>query len=220
MNKKGFSLIEVMISVAILAAIGLMLNSLLSGTLTSKSRVEKRDELLHAARIGITKITEDLSQAFLASAPLKGKESTYATGLKGNETQVDFSTLSHFHYQKNAKDTDQVTVGYRLESDQDGLSRLYRRQTPRLSDKIDREGVEFSILENVKVFKLSYYDASKEEWVQEWDTESISTQRKLPMAIKIELTLVDVDESGEGQDKEHVFSTVAAIDLYKNEISF
>ncbi len=165
-------------------------------------------------------MTEDLSQAFLASNVLKGAESQYSTGMKGNSTAIDFSTLSHFHYQKDAHDTDQVIVGYRLQSAKSGLAEIFRRETARLAEKIDKGGVEFSILENVKNFKLSYYNESKEEWVEEWDTESVSSLNKLPMAVKIELTVVDVDEVDEKQSKEYVFSTIAAIDLYKNAINF
>jgi len=209
-----------MIAVAILASMGLMINTLLSRTLGGKTRVEKRDEILHAVRIVMTKMTEDFSQAFLANTMLLGKEGSYVTGMKGTDKQVDFSTLSHFHYQKNARDTDQVTVGYRLQEDESNLSKIMRRETARLSDKIDKEGVEFPVLENVKEFKLTYYDPSKEEWVEDWDTASVSHLKKLPMAIKIELTVVDPDEEDERQSKEYAFSTIAAVDLYQNELNF
>ncbi len=221
MNKRGFSLLEIMIAVAILSGMALIINTTMTRSLTGKARVEKRDELLHTVRITLNKMTEDLSQAFLSNSTLKGQNSIYETGMKGTESKIDFSTLGHLHYQKDAKDTDQVTVGYGLAAGESDFQNLTRRESSRLSEKIDEGGREFVLLENVKAFKLSYYDSNKEEWVAEWDTSQVSNLNRLPQVVKIELTVVDrEDEENSETGREYYFSTMAPVDLYQNEISF
>lgn len=221
MNHKGFSLIEIMIAVGLLATMSLMINSIMGRTLSAKSKVERRDDLLHSTRLSLGKMTEDLSQAFLASSTMQGQNASYKTGMKGSESQIDFSTLSHFHYQKNANDTDQVTVGYILKSNELGFYDLIRRETQRLSDKIDEGGDSFVLMENIKEFKLQYYDSQKEEWVKEWDSTQISNLNRLPMVAQIDITVVETEDSeSDVVLREYPFSTKALVDLYKNEINF
>ncbi len=221
MNKKGFSLIEVLIAVGILAGMGLLISVTMSRTLTGKAHVEDRDEVLHSVRLGFSKMTEDLSQAFLANTTLKGKDTTYQTGLKGDETNLDFSTLSHLHFQKNAKDTDQVTVGYHLENNDRGFHDLVRRESSTLSEKIDEGGASYLLIENIKEFKLQYYDNNKEVWQTTWDTTQISNLGHLPQAVKIDLTVVELaDENSHDVVREFQYQTITPVDLYQNEINF
>lgn len=220
MNHKGFTLIEVMISVAIIAGMGLIINATLKSTLDAKNRVERKNELLRGVQVGLAKMSDDLAGAFLANANLKGAETVHETGMKGGEDHLDFSTLGHFHYVENAADTDQVTVGYTLKKEGD-FSGIYRRESQRLSEKIDEGGSSFLLVENVREFKLQYYDSNKEEWVSEWDTSQISVLGRLPRAVKIEIKVAEIDEGEEGAVKgEHYFTTIAPISLYKNEIVF
>ena len=221
MNRRGFTLIEVMISVAIIAGMGLIIQGTLRGALGAKNRVERKNELLRGVQVGISKMTGDLGCAFLANASLKGTETAYETGMKGGEDHLDFSTLGHFHYVENATDTDQVTVGYSLKKEGE-YSSLYRRESQRLSEKIDEGGTSFALIENIREFKLQYYDSSKEEWVSEWDTSQISVLGRLPRAVKIEIKVAELDETEEEPKvvREHSFTTIAPVFFYKNEISF
>lgn len=221
MNQKGFSLIEIMIAVGLLTAMSVMIYTTMSRSLEGKARVEKRDEVLHAVNLGIGKLTTDLSQAFIAYSNLEGQNSAYKTGMKGGEEEVSFSTFSHYHYIKNAKDTDQVTVGYELKKNEEGFYDLMRRESLRLSEEIDEGGAQFPLIENVKEFKLEYYDSNKREWVKEWDTTKVSVLGRLPQAVKISIAVIEPDDEGSLENGlEHNYSTIALVDLYSNEIRF
>ncbi len=212
-NKKGFTLIEIMIGVAILTGMALLINTVMQRTLTAKQKVERRDEVLHSVRLGLAKITEDVSQAFLTIQAMEGTNALYHTGMKGTEDSLDFSTLSHFHYQKNAKDTDQVSVGYVLEKNEEGAQNLMRRESFRLGEKVTEGGRSDLLIENVKSLKFRYYDSGKEEWVEEWNTESVSALNRLPQAVQIDLTVTN-----DGMD--YFYSTTALVDLFENAIIF
>lgn len=221
MNNKGFSLIEIMIGVAILAAMTILIQTTMSRALTAKERAERRDELFHSVRIGLDKLREDLAQAFLANSAFKGTEGKYGTGMVGTDQQLDFSTFSHLHFQKNARDTDAVSVGYSTKNNEAGFLDLYRRESSRLGEKVTEGGVEYALIENVKEFAIEYYDSSKTEWVKEWDSTELSVLNRLPQAVKVELKVVGRSEDEEEEEgKEYFFTTVIPLNLYASEINF
>lgn len=220
MNPKGFSLFEILIAVSILASMALMMQLATTRVLTSKQKVEKRDELLHGASATLSRLTTDLSQAFLLNQRLKGDNNKIETGMKGSGDKIDFTSMGHFHYIKNAKDTDQVSLGYELKRNDRGVYDLFRRESQRLGEKIDEGGRSFLLLQHVKELKFQYYDSLKEDWQNECDTQSLSWQNRLPQAVKIELRLVDFKNDEDEKGREYYFSTVVAIPLYAHEINF
>ena len=220
MNNKGFSLIEIMVGVAILAGMTILIQTTMSLALTAKERAERRDELFHSVRIGLSKLDEDLAQAFLANTAFRGADGKYATAMIGTDQQLDFSTFSHLHFQKNARDTDAVSVGYATKNNEAGLSDLYRRESLRLGEKVTEGGREYLLIENVKEFALEYYDSSKTEWVKEWDSTGLSVLNRLPQAVKVELKVIDRREGEEEEGREYFFSTMIPLNLYASEINF
>jgi type II secretion system protein J len=173
MKQKGFSLLEVLIGVAILTGMSLLLYSSMNRSLSAKAAVDARDEVLQGARVAIARIADDLSQAVLANKAFASADGNFVTGLKGAGDQVDFSALGHFHFLKNARDSDSTNIGYYLKSgSQSGLQTLMRRENATPSDKIDEGGIAYPVIENVKNFGLEYYDAAKAEWVTEWTRRS------------------------------------------------
>ncbi|MDO8519706.1 MAG: type II secretion system protein GspJ [Deltaproteobacteria bacterium] len=216
-GRRGFSLIEVLIGVAIIAGMSLLIQGTVGRVLTAKEKVERRDGAIGGAQIALSKMADDLAMSFLAGTTLKGTNAGYETGMKGGADEINFTSLAHYHYQTDAKDTDQVSIGYALKKGADGEA-LYRRESQRLSDKIDEGGKSYLLLGGVKEFKLEYYDMGKEEWVAEWDTSQVSALGKLPAAVKISLTVVETEEGEEVAT--HPFVTVVTLPLYKNEINF
>ncbi|OGQ07286.1 MAG: hypothetical protein A3G32_04740 [Deltaproteobacteria bacterium RIFCSPLOWO2_12_FULL_40_28] len=220
-NNKGFTLLEVLIGVAILTGMSLLLYTTMGKALDAKERVERQEKILHSIRIGVNKMVEDLSQGFLVATALKGQNMAYETGLKGKENEIYFSTLSHRHFLMNTKDTDQVDVGYLLETSDRSVFKLIRTESNYLMEKVDAKVKGFPLVEQVKEFRLEYYDAQKEEWVPDWDSTGVSQLNRLPRAVKISLKVVEFeDEESEEVVREHFVTTMAEIPLYGTEINF
>ncbi len=222
-HQKGFTLIEVLVGVGILSIMCLLIFSTMNRVLNSKNRVENRDGLLHEVRIGLTKMTEDLSQAFVTNKAMNGPlgKEVFISGMKGGEDHLDFTTMGHFHYLKGTKDTDQAVIGYTLQKNDHGLYDLMRRETGRLSEKLDEGGISFALIEDVKSLKLTYYDSNKKDWVSEWDSNQESVLGRLPMIIKIELTVAELkDDDSHDIAKEYEFMTATNVEMYKNAIEF
>ncbi len=221
MKQKGFTLIEVLIGVTILTGMSMLIYATMNRALMAKVRVEERDQVLQGARVTMTRMVDDLAQAVLANKNFSGAEEKFTTGLKGGADHVDFSSLSHFHYLKDAPDSDAASIGYYLKSEGSGLSTLMRRESYFLGDKIDEGGMAYPVVEHVKTFLLEYYSAAKTDWVPEWDSAQLSSLGKLPMAVRITLVLVRPDEDTSSRDwAEYPFTTIARVELYKGEVSF
>ena len=65
MGKKGFTLLEVLVSIAILAIIMILVQATTSQIFNAKERVEKRDALWQAGRVAMGKLSDDLQLSFL-----------------------------------------------------------------------------------------------------------------------------------------------------------
>jgi general secretion pathway protein J len=220
-NKKGFTLIEIIIAIGILAAMTLTMSQISTSVVESKNRSEKRVETRHATSIALSKLTDDLRMAFIADKTFHGNDSFYLTGFIGDGTSINFSTMSNVHYIKNQNDTDQSHVGYKLKTDDTGNFILIRRQTPYLMEKLEEGGQGFVLMRDIKEITIEYYDSNKKEWKDKWDTESISFAGRLPQMVKVKLTaLGETKMTDEDERKEYHYELVVPVAMYKQKVSF
>lgn len=219
-NNRGFTLLEIMIAVAILTGMSLLITSTMNRVLTAKVAVEGRDEQLHGVRVALSKMVDDISQSVMAGKSFAGIENQYVTGMKGSDVELNFTTLGHYHFLEGVAETDQTVVGYSLKSAERGENSLMRRETGYLSDKIDEGGIAYPLLDNVSKLKFSYYDSNKKEWVNEWDSTQLSVLGRLPFAIKIEMTVLEEKDEDDTKPREYDYSTIALIESYKNVLDF
>lgn len=218
--KAGFTLIEVLIAVAILAGMSLMMSGVMESIFVSKDVATTRSEVNHGVYLAMSKLTDDLSMAFTTDSTFLGGSTTAATlvtGFSGDESKMDFSTMSNQHLIRNHRDIDQVQTGYSLDKKEDGTTSLFRRQTDFLTSSLTAGGRKYELLKNVQEFKLSYYSAAKEEWVAAWDTDSISTSGKLPAQVKVKLTLATTPPEGDAdaEPETNYFELTIPIRMYE-----
>ncbi len=210
-DKEGFTLIEVMIAMAILAVMAVLIYTSMSQTIGSKEDVEKKDELGHSANLALNKMSLDLEMAFLLNGPeFLGSDGKVKTAFIGKEDRMDFATLSHVRYFKDAKETDYAEVGYYIENDKEDSSNklLMRRESKGIDDKPTEGGKSEAMVEGVKELHLEYYDPSKKEWLKNWDSTQLDFSNRLPRAVKIELKVQDPS-----MEEPYDYSTVVGLKL-------
>ncbi len=200
MNRsRGFTLIEVMISVGILGVIMILIWSSTAQTLRSKDRVETRDLVFHQGRVALRKISDDLSMAILAKATGRptGDQGTMKTFLVGEDSStqdsIRFTTLSKIRYFKDGKESDQCKVSYSVRPDPDDpkLMNIVRKEQSWFDDSTEVEGREFVLVKGVQELNIEYYDDRKGEWTRGWDSEKAEWRNRLPRAVKISLVFDD-----------------------------
>ena len=241
-GKGGFTLIEVMIAVAITGVIMTLIWSSSGQSLRAKERVENRDMVFHAGGVALRKLSEDLVMAFVVrtaaaaatSAAQTGEGTTPVEGTaaavpavfktffigkdEGEADSLSFTSLSHLRLFKNAKESDQCKVAYEIvdSSEVPGRKDLVRREDPWLDATAEVKGAPLTLVEGVKSFEVEYYDQRKGEWAKNWNTEQQDWKDRLPLAARVTLTFADPND----EEQTIPMSTAVMIPLARNAIDF
>lgn len=220
-NHSGFTLLEIIIAIGILAAMTFTMTEITSSIMAAQQRARERNETRHSTAVTLLKISDDLKMAFQSDVKFFGTDKFYQTGFKGDQTSMNFSTLSNTHYVKNKNETDHVHAGYYLAKNEAGSENLVRRQTDHLTDDLEKGGVKFVLLKSVQAVEFAYYDSNKKEWQDKWDTDSVSSVGRLPQIVRIRLTVLGepLVEDEEGR-REYFYEMMAPIELYDKKVTF
>ena len=223
-------MIEVLVSITILAAISILVWQAMGSTIKLKERFEAQDEVFRNASLAMERVARDLRMAFLFSKPeILGltpsgeqmSKNVFLGADEGENDKVTFNTFSHLRYLKNDKESDQAEVSYFVESglseagesteeeEEVGMVLKKREQSP--PDAQPEEGGKvIPVLAGVKVFNLRYYHIQKDEFVDAWDSAGIDNLNTLPRAVEITLGVQSpVDEEQVLKFKTVVFLEMA-----------
>lgn len=239
----GFTLIEVLVSVAIMGVIMTLIWSTTTQSLRTKDRVEKRDLQFHIGRVALRKLGDDLTVAFLSKAARASTASpeaiapateaaaattAAASGLKtffvgedqGGQDSIKFTSLSHLRLFKNAKESDQCKVMYEVVTSKDDpqVYNLVRREDPWLDETADVKGREMVLISGIKDFDIEYYDSRRNEWMKEWDTQKVDWQSRLPQAVRVRLTFANPEDEEDTEENEIQMSTSVVLTLFESPI--
>ncbi len=192
---RGFTLLEVIIAMAITAAIGAM-------TLGAFRQVDRAGEIARAqgdryaaARLALTRLTRETSMAFLSEHYDRSRLRERPTLFQGREDELLFTTFAHQRLARDARESDQAVVEYTLAADPEhpGQEALFRREKPRIDEEPERGGRRDLVADHVSGFRIRYWDARRKDWVREWSTRSTERAAELPSRVRFELELTLAD---------------------------
>jgi general secretion pathway protein J len=190
----GFTLLEAMIAMAIMAMMGALIWGSMNPSFQLKEEVEAQADHDAAIRQAVNRMAREISMAFLSNDYDKGRYREMLTLFQGrrnagNRDRLLFTTLAHERLYENALESDQVIVEYRILEDPDveGQLDLMRREKTVIDDQQDRGGVEEVLCEDVQGLAFRYWDDQKKDWVEEWDTKDVSRTGQLPFRVEITL---------------------------------
>lgn len=226
-NNHGMTLIEVMVALFLLTTMTFMMQQIISANLDSKDRVEKRDAMIHEARLITRRMVTDLANAFsVAPTPAmmgvqQGNpviETRFYGESRGGRDRLTFTSFAHYRYVRNARESDQVTISYSVEPDpEDGENlQLLRKEVTSIDVGSSTKGTAYPMGDHIKAFTLQYLDIKSNEWRSDWDSKDVTRLARVPRAVKIQLELLDPN------DKDNVlkFSTIALVELWQMPIEF
>ncbi len=209
---RGFTLAEVMVAVAVTSFIGVVVASTLSVGFRAKEMVEVEADLFRELRSGMGRLTREISMAFLSNNYDTGRYRDHQdrpTFFSGQEKELSFTMLGHQRLTRDAKESDQSVVFFKVDRDPDNrrLTSLLRCEIPVISEEIRECEAWETLISDVSQVAFSYWDNVKDEWVRAWDTRDNEYPNKLPDRVRIELT--GKDERG----KDQKYVTQARINL-------
>ncbi len=202
--QRGMTLLEVLVSIGILALVGTLVYGALDGMNRSRVGIERIDDRYHQGRQALARMSREMQSAFLSlHLPQQIANAVSTTVFIGTDAsssdRVDFTSFSHKRLQRNVHESDQNELSYFLGRDPDHSDKndLLRREQKEIDLDPTRGGVVNVLCEDVTAFDLQYLEPSTDTWLDAWDsTQQGNTGQylRLPLQVKIRLTL----RGGEG----------------------
>ncbi len=192
-QSKGFTLIEVLLALAILAGVVTVIYASFSTASQNVEQAEKVRDDTDLARTLIARISDDLANAY-CKAGTQGK-GTFFYGKKeekdvsGNKLRLDslsLTTLTNWR-KPDSKETDLWEVGYFFKEKPDGSGYVMMRRERRnlnTGESSLEEETEYEITDSVESLQLRYYTGS-----QLTDELGSSTSCARPTSVEMTLTL-------------------------------
>lgn len=214
--RAGFTLLEIMVSLAILGVIAVLTWSTMGTTLKIRDYLAEENVLDRSARIALDRITRELQLAYLTeSVTAVNTYRTVFVGQDGNETDsIWFATLAHHRTVRDSRECDQTEITLWTEDDPENRGRqvLLHREAPRVDQEPDKDGVISPLATSVNRFELRYLDPTTNEWRDDWDTAGTETPNRLPRAVQVVLTLLGPDPDDESRVIEHPYITTVMVE--------
>ncbi|MGH7977809.1 MAG: type II secretion system protein GspJ [Limisphaerales bacterium] len=229
-RRAGFTLIEVVISAALMAMILVCAYVCLSACLSSQKMIEPRADTLQSARVAMALMSADLRNACPLSSdnPFLGMQRMLGQVEADN---LDFAT--HNYTPRNPRESDFCEVSYFVDKDpESGQFCLYRRRNPTLAPDPLSGGSREEIAEGVLGLRFEFFDGT--DWYDTWgnadhpqDTAAATAaslleanDQGMPEAVRITLLLDSDPQSKTVADDETpppgaplVFQTVVRLEL-------
>ncbi len=225
MRRRGMTLIEVAVAMAVLGVMGILAYGGLAITLQSQKRADVLHERYHAARVFLTRFKRELSMAFVSLHQAEDKQTV--TIFQGERDAVIFNTSSHEPIRRGVDESDQLEVEYRLDRDEDGDPAIIRRVKYFIDSRPGRGGVEQVAVRGVADFDLEYFDEMKEDWRDDWDVLIEDAEQKradMKLLLQAREEIEAIRNAEDGVSLKSLTNEVAAnqgeraIDKIENEV--
>lgn len=196
--QRGFTLIEVLMAVAILATAAILILGTMQGSVRMQDTSRKISDANLAAVTTMRRMVSELNMAFYVSSVsedvAENREIRYRTIFDGKREEITFTTMAYQQRFSDEAGGDQAAITYRVERrrDRNGRNRsvLIRREEAPIDERPERGGRITEVLEDVRRIRFEYWDPEREisddAWVNQWDV-SKERDETLPSRVRIEL---------------------------------
>ena len=192
MRRRGFTLLELMIAIALTALVLAMVGGILVSTMEADQKIRDTLQTEKAGYGCLSLIRRDLEACYsyaLGATAFKGDRGSAAA----TADQVAFVTATEGDPDpKTGLRPKLQSVGYKLQADPtangSGALQLLRYATPYTSTQNDplAPGNYSLVASGIKSFKLSYLDPKDRQWHDdEWDQTD-----RVPLAVKVSIELM------------------------------
>jgi general secretion pathway protein J len=211
----GFTLLEVLIAVAVLGLIGGLTWKTFDGAFSIKTRVEQAEERDQMVRSALNRFAREVSMSYVSEHydRKRFRERPTLFRLKDGRRSADliFTSFAHERLHIDAKESDQALFEYSIGPDPRDGSRLdlFRRVKPLLDEEPERGGDQQVLAEGVLGFSVEAWDPKDREWRAEWNSNGADRTGGLLVPPRVRVTLALRDEDG----KEKTYTTQAKIFL-------
>jgi prepilin-type N-terminal cleavage/methylation domain-containing protein len=199
-RRPGFTLVELMVALAITAILALATTAPFLTTIRSRDRAELAMQRVNAVRLTLARLDEELEGAIILPptnppAPERYRFSVVDRTLDLPSSELRFATTTARRVSAGAQDPVEI-VSYRLEAGLPGQrgARLVKGQQASLAPT-DLPPLEFVILEQVTTFRVRVLPRIGATLADNWLSPDSGGLAALPQAVTIDLSLDDGSEN-------------------------
>ncbi len=192
---RGFTLIEVLVAVGIIALLGVLIYAAFAGMSKSRKNMMGVGDRYQQGRQAMQRIARELSSAYMSGhRNFLRRDIMQQTGLighKGRPDSLDFTAFAHQRLAHDKHESDQCEIGYFGARNRDsGGTDLMRRESKFIDQDFTKGGKEEILAEDIDDFDLKYLDPITNEWQQGWDsTQAAGQYGRLPAQVWVVLVL-------------------------------
>lgn len=213
-DKKGFTLLEILIAIALFAALVAMLYPAYIGTFRNIDVTESYGTIYRMARIALERISEDLASACPPVTNGRSDDAYRIKGFSGKDSEIEgrgadelgFVSEKHISFGSAEEVTgpegmpETVTeihisgrgyIRYYIDEieGKDGFV-LYRSDIPELADQSEDKAEKYILCEGLYGVNFSFQDENGNTY-DEWDSSMGSFTGKLPALVSVELDFIN-----------------------------
>ena len=214
-GRRGFTLIEVIVSLVLVAGIAAFTFSSLRSTFTMRDFMERQDATDRSARVALQKIERELRLAFLTknTTAVNTYRSVFVGKNNGDADTLWFATFAHRRMYHGTPEGDQAEITIWTDGSDDGETKiLYHRESARIDEDPDSDGTILPLASGVVKFDLDFLDSTTGDWSEEWSSTG-NELNKLPRAVQILLVLQGPDPDDDEETVEHTYLTTVMLDM-------
>lgn len=205
-NTKGFTLLEVLLSMALFSIIALTTIKQITLIRNTKDTAFKDVDAFSNARAALNAMETDIRQAFHvlyedlgshAKQTLQQGGSVAHSLFDGQKTKLTFTSLSHRNYFLGRRESEQTEITFSLQSSRNSnKSTLIKRESELIDDRPYEGGSNYTLLENVDSLEFQYYDPSTQKWQDTWNSDSGVYRDRFPTAVKVKIVIASSSSKG------------------------
>ncbi len=206
MNKKGFTLVELLIAITVLSIIMSVVYKSFTASTEGIKRAEVVDDINSTARVIFLKLMDDINSAYFDQYNKNSKNNKFDGVSKRDkelpQDSLSLISLSNLRMTRDAKETDLHEIGYYLKEEYD-----YQKQEKRLylfrreKKTIGVEPEAYELTDEIGGIRFSYFGVDG-KWKDNWDSTM-----GLPKAVEVEIILFDADK------KKRIFKTIIDVPM-------
>jgi len=196
----GFTLIEVVLAVTLLAMVSTLIYGSFARSFEAIDFVEGSQARYHDVRLALERLARELSMAFIydcREVDTPTGEDTFRTLFKSerssNVDRLVFTSFAHLRMVRDANESDQSVLTYYGDDDPEDrdLTDLMRKEKVRIDGEPEEGGQAEILCRGIESLHFEFWDETKIEWVEEWDCSQIERLNQLPKLVRITLTVLD-----------------------------
>ena len=199
-NENGFSLIEIILALAILATIGLITINILAGQIATRQKISEINIDEHSIDAALNRITRDLQGAYISnqnySSALNLSNRQITPQFYYKENQLIFFTMSFQSYLNGSNQSNQAMIRYNLQTNNSDSTKkqLVRVVDTNFTESIEKPDVGLTeiLLDDVESLSFEFWNGNN--YQKEWTTQSNDTLNKLPKMVKVHLSTYSVEK--------------------------